>query len=392
MVCSEVYSNLANGLMVSPDRPGTSGYGGKPSSMLVESIELVHRSRLRALYSHFVIAAIALAIGWSEPGRLSNFVLVGILILYAIGAIVATRWYNAQSPSDALARRWSMVMYVQVALLALLYNAIFMNLARLGVSHAMNYLLLILALYCAGGAATYAYLKGLAVVFVIFAIAPQIVYHLASGSEGALLIAFVLTVFLIFMSSTSMTLHREAVQRLHLTRELSAAKEYAERLARTDALTGLFNRRALLEIGAVLFAGTARDGRPLSVVMLDIDHFKDINDRHGHRAGDAALIAIADALRSVGRVSDVVGRLGGEEFAIVLPNTGAAEATRFAERIRHAIRSGTVGFSGTRVTLTASLGVAERAREDRSIDSLIHRADAALYRAKAQGRDRTVTE
>ena len=159
-----------------------------------------------------------------------------------------------------------------------------------------------------------------------------------------------------------------------------------ESLVRTDPMTGVFNRRGFAERAKTLFEG-ARRGRKLCALVLDLDHFKDINDRHGHAAGDAVLTEIAQRLRATVRGSDVVGRLGGEEFAALLPRTPFAEALEVAERLRVIIEHAEVFHEGLVIRVSTSVGVAEFDLADGSFEDLLRRADAALYDAKAAGRN-----
>ncbi len=160
-------------------------------------------------------------------------------------------------------------------------------------------------------------------------------------------------------------------------------------LATTDDLTGTLNRRAFFAAAEQEVERSARYGNGVSVVMFDLDHFKQVNDLHGHAVGDLALRAAADALRASLREVDILGRLGGEEFAILLPETPLAGAVDVAERLRQAIAAIAIPLDSNRppLTLTASLGVAERAGDETSVDKVLARADMALYRAKAQGRN-----
>jgi diguanylate cyclase (GGDEF)-like protein len=157
------------------------------------------------------------------------------------------------------------------------------------------------------------------------------------------------------------------------------------RQAMTDDLTGLANRRALDAAMSQLLAAAQRNGRPFAVVMVDLDHFKAVNDRYGHRAGDDALVAMAFTLRAGLRVPDLPFRYGGEEFCLLLPDTDADGAHTLAERLRERVAEGGAVHPG----LTASFGVALWAPGD-TADALFGRADQALYRAKATGRDRVV--
>lgn len=174
------------------------------------------------------------------------------------------------------------------------------------------------------------------------------------------------------------------------TAELNEARLQAEQLANTDMLTQLNNRRAFYSIGEVLQHNSGRYQRPLSAIMLDIDHFKAINDKHGHAAGDEAIRAVGETLSNVVREADVIGRLGGEEFAVLLPETLGNDAYDLAERIRSSIAELVVDAHGKAIRFTASLGVAQAEGEVATIDALIAAADRALYYAKENGRNRTV--
>lgn len=164
-------------------------------------------------------------------------------------------------------------------------------------------------------------------------------------------------------------------------------------LARTDPLTGLSNRRDLFDRGAREWARSLRQGSPLSVLMLDIDHFKAINDHWGHAVGDLVLQALAQSLMHQVRQMDLLGRVGGEEFVIILPDTALSLAADTAERLRQALAALAVhsGGNGDTLHFTVSIGVAERTGHDADLEALIKRADAALYRAKAEGRNRVCT-
>ena len=174
---------------------------------------------------------------------------------------------------------------------------------------------------------------------------------------------------------------------LTLSYELNQAYGRARELARTDELTGLANRRAFVEMGAAAVDQARRYNRALALVMFDIDYFKRINDTHGHAAGDEVLRAVARVIKETARVADTPGRLGGEEFALLLPETGAAAATALAERLRRDVAALVVPHNGTELRCTCSFGVAERDQAVFNLDALLGKADAALYLAKAQGRN-----
>jgi diguanylate cyclase (GGDEF)-like protein len=171
---------------------------------------------------------------------------------------------------------------------------------------------------------------------------------------------------------------------------LTMAKERAESIhktaAQTDALTGLLNRRGFLGQAQALIAERSPEDQ-VTVLMFDLDHFKSINDRFGHATGDDALRVFAKTIKANMRVNDLIGRLGGEEFAAVLPSA-LAEARTVAERVRAAFEIAGAEISGRRIGATVSIGATCAAVPGCDIEALLARADAALYNAKGNGRNR----
>jgi len=162
-----------------------------------------------------------------------------------------------------------------------------------------------------------------------------------------------------------------------------------EQLALTDHLTNLYNRRYFMQRGVEECKRANRNSQPLTLLMLDIDEFKKINDSYGHEAGDLALQQVAVALKSSLRETDILGRLGGEEFAILLPNTPLHDAASLAERTRQSIANMSFQMPGDALisTITISVGAAAFTDEMSDIDDLLRNADAAMYRAKKNGRN-----
>lgn len=165
-------------------------------------------------------------------------------------------------------------------------------------------------------------------------------------------------------------------------RQHQVARLQAEQLARTDPLTGLLNRRAFFDVSDSLWSTAMRNHRPLSVILLDIDHFKQINDQHGHATGDLVLIALSKLLQQTARHGDICVRWGGEEFLLLLPETHDVQAAHLAERLREQVER----LKPAGLSITVSLGVAERGNHY-SLDSLINDADQRLYSAKDAGRN-----
>lgn len=187
----------------------------------------------------------------------------------------------------------------------------------------------------------------------------------------------------------NLEVRREELERLvaQRTQELEEARLQAEQRATTDSLTGILNRRGMLNAGSRLIYNTLRYGRPLSIIIFDIDHFKTINDRHGHMEGDRVLQDIARTVALEIRAADLFGRVGGEEFVIIMPDTKTPAAVDLAERLRLRIASNIFAGSPPQ-EVTASFGVASWSEKLTEAETLIKAADDALYRAKQNGRNR----
>lgn len=170
--------------------------------------------------------------------------------------------------------------------------------------------------------------------------------------------------------------------------ELQQAHTLAQKLARTDELTGLNNRRAFTSLGRLALEQSRRYNRPLALVMFDVDRFKAINDTYGHAGGDKVLQAVASTMLGCMRAPDIPSRIGGEEFAVLLPETSAEEAVVFAERLRADLAALEVPHRGRTIRFSCSFGVAARTEDVAILDTLLQRADEALYRAKDDGRNR----
>ena len=205
--------------------------------------------------------------------------------------------------------------------------------------------------------------------------------------------AYVGMVVVVLLSSTFLTTRVQST-REHLRRqkaELARALEQIRQLATHDDLTGLLNRRAMLDRMQLEQCRSLRSGSPLLIAQLDIDHFKAVNDTHGHAAGDLVLQRFADTVRRNVRDTDVLARWGGEEFVLLLCDTPAADAVTLMERLRQAVQAMQVPVpqGGQPITVTVSIGLARHTPAD-PLAGTLERADQALYAAKAGGRNRVV--
>jgi len=172
------------------------------------------------------------------------------------------------------------------------------------------------------------------------------------------------------------------------TEELQLSNEKLKKLASKDSLTGALNRGTFFERAKHIFTLSLRQKSPISFVLMDLDLFKIINDTHGHFIGDQVLVHFIHTIQNLLRKSDLVGRVGGEEFAILLPDTGIDDAFELAEKVRIAVANSSLEIDGKTVRYTVSFGIGSSNSNDQSIDNLYKRADLKLYGAKDKGRNR----
>lgn len=219
------------------------------------------------------------------------------------------------------------------------------------------------------------------------------------GMSGAGYSTLVLSQVLSFSSSTYLILELLAFLEVSLlafalgcqAQQQQQACIRAERMACRDSLTDLYNRRAFLEMARPIWSTAQRNQRPMTMIMIDIDHFKQVNDQFGHEVGDNALMQTADLLTHVCRAGDLLSRWGGEEFLLLLPETDLEQACVFAERIRISLEVLGLPIESDSIFLTASLGVAECGQK-KCLEEMIKEADVQLYNAKRNGRNQYACE
>ena len=232
--------------------------------------------------------------------------------------------------------------------------------------------------------------KGLSHMYVILVTGrdsrPDVIAGLDAGADDYIVKPFDLEELSarVHVGLRVLTLQEHLAQRID---ELQAARDELARVASTDALTGLCSRRRWFELAAIEFSRYRRYGRPLALLIVDLDYFKRVNDTFGHESGDRVLTQFADLLRQRSRRSDIIGRLGGEEFAVLLPETTQRSAEDVARRLVEGCHGVAIPAFENRLTCSCSVGVAQATPADGSIEELLRRADEALYLAKRDGRD-----
>ena len=215
---------------------------------------------------------------------------------------------------------------------------------------------------------------------------------LASNGEQQLPILLTLAFYLIYLLMVGTRSFREYHAGIALELQLLEQRDALERLSRTDSLTGLGNRHQFNDLFPLMLANAKRQGSPLALVLMDIDLFKRVNDQHGHLTGDACLEVFAERMRQVfRRDNDILLRMGGEEFAVLMPGTDLESAQQMAEQFRTCIADSPLQAREHSLNLTTSLGVGTfEAERDCSSEAFFQRIDSALFQAKADGRNRLV--
>jgi len=236
-------------------------------------------------------------------------------------------------------------------------------------------------------------LYGVAFVVLFFALgltqanATQLLSNQVNGITACLM-GWSLSVIL-WRKFTTITLQQAQLEKA--SAELQTKQRQLERLTRLDGLTGLYNRNTFVDLAQQELNRAQRNQTSTAILLLDLDYFKRVNDTWGHPAGDAVLRHVAALANATVRSTDLVGRLGGEEFIVLLPGTSVDAARRIAEKLRAALESHPVPWEKIQICTTASIGIAgTTAAEKRSFDSLYTDADKALYMAKQRGRNRVV--
>lgn len=354
-----------------------------------DQLHLLYQQSFPAIFLSVIIAAVLCQMLWYG---VRHELLIGWLAVVCAGGVM--RWtlfwrHRRRRPEGLQILEWersyAVTLFITTSLwgLGVLWISIESSLV-----HQLVEFIFLLGM-SAGAFSHYSARRYMVVGAMGTVLLPIVVYFLFSGQPMKLGLGIAALLYLGLLVRASTVLSRAQGENFALTHRLSAAKQKAELMAHTDELTGLDNRRAFFDRGQTLANYCERNKLPLSIAMIDADYFKQINDQYGHSVGDAVLCTLANQLRRSLRKSDVCGRMGGEEFAMLLPDTSLAEATELAERFCEAYAATPIRSSGVEVRNTVSVGVAS---DGYDIEHLLQSADEALYLAKAAGRNRVVSE
>ncbi len=352
-----------------------------------DTLALLFRQSFPAVFLSFGIAAVMC---WTLWGRIESTALLGWLAALLIGGLVRLalflRYFRVMPDADAILA-WERPYVVTLMLSSLTWGLGALWLMPAGAAVEQGVVLFFLVGMAGGALGTYSAHRTITIGALLSILLPCTVWLFFQPGRIALGMALAGAMFIVGAYRATQVLATAMQSRLQMGYQLKDAHTHAETLARTDALTGIHNRRAFHELGDQALHLCQRAARPASALLIDIDHFKQINDRHGHSAGDAVLKHVAGLLAAQFRRSDVCGRIGGEEFAVLLAGSDGQAAAVAAEKFRLAVADATIVWQTETLRATVSIGIATGGD---GLEALLHQADLAMYQAKAGGRNRVV--
>ncbi|MGD2119726.1 MAG: GGDEF domain-containing protein [Chromatiales bacterium] len=352
-----------------------------------DKLHLLFELSFPAVFISLVNASLFLAALWPDISHSKLKVWYAALVITSLIRIFLFHRYRFRCPVGEAVLTWELPYFITLILSASVWGlgGLWLIVPASGVDQIIIFFFLI---GMAGGAmSVYSALRPMVLATVASVLLPVTLWLLIAG-EGAPRVAALASLLFLFSSVRSTRVLSTALHQNFLLRhQLTHAKEQAEKAARTDYLTRLNNRGAFYELADKQIAYCKRHEYPLSLIALDLDDFKCINDTYGHAAGDDALRQMAGLIRNNTRTYDVSGRMGGEEFVILLPDAGIEQAGVVAEKIRAAMEEHKIAVDGQLLKVTASFGAATSCADCYDLDKLLALADKALYEAKAAGKN-----
>jgi diguanylate cyclase (GGDEF)-like protein len=355
-------------------------------SLLVRSdrLRLLYRQSFPGIFVSILAASILLAVLWDHQDHLLLLAWYGTLSLTFVMRLILFIQYHRRSPGTRKMLAWEPPYFITLMLTSLTWG-IGSLLIMPGDSQVLQVITFCFLVGLAGGAISVYSAHAVMTISTIAAILlPATALFLLSGSGMLVGLAFGSILFFASAVRATRFLGATLKQNFLMTRELDISRREAERLANIDDLTGLYTRRAFYEFANLLSNSSRRNGAHVSMIIMDIDNFKEINDSYGHAAGDNALMKVGKILQERLRRSDISGRIGGEEFAILLPGTTLEQSVQIAEQLRKQIEGLQIQAEGGTIDITASFGVASGMDD---LDILGSQADKAMYRSKQSGRN-----
>lgn len=351
-----------------------------------EKLHLLYEQSYPAIYTSMLTAIILSAILW--PAKEHNILLVWLSIMFiaSIARLYLFRQYHKVDPKGLEILSWEKPYFITLTLTTLTWGL--GSLAIMPFDSPLHQVIILTFLVGLSGAATSLYSSHthITITTILILLLPVIIYFLINGNYTSIGLAIAAVGFLVSSVRATRFLGKTLDQNFTLKHQLEVSKTKAEEDARIDHLTNLYNSRAFHEAGENLANISQRNNDNFSLIIMDIDHFKNVNDTFGHPAGDHILKKVAEMLQQIFRRSDICARIGGEEFAILLPSTKLDQSYELAEKIRKKIQETSFIFNDQSISITASFGVSSGIDD---IDTLFVQADKLLYQSKDAGRNMT---
>lgn len=354
-----------------------------------KEIEDLYAQSFPAVAISFIIASFVVTILWSVQQHTILITWFSAILCATIARILLFVRYKQVKPLGNTHLQWENPYFISHAISILIWG---LGAVWIMPKDSLLYqttIVFFLMGIAGGSLSVYAPHRIVTLMAVFGSLLPITLWFLFYGNS--LITMSIATSCLIFFTSAVRVSNKNAQTRyenIALTHQLQLSTQQAEKLARTDELTGLYNRRAFYETAEVLFKTNRRIDQNVALILMDIDHFKRINDTFGHIMGDAVLTQIGEMLQQTTRTSDTCARIGGEEFAIIFLSPSLDDAITLAEKIRLVIANTPILVNHQTLSITASLGVTIG---EKSIKDTLRSADEAMYQAKGAGRNRVIS-
>ncbi len=354
-------------------------------NVLADRLRLLYIQSFPAIFVSLFTAAILVGILWPAADHTVLLFWFGFLGFTALIRLALYYFYFKMKPHGVAILSWERPYFLTLTLTSLTWGigALFIMPADSLVNQVIVYSFLIGL--CGGAISLYSSHAMITIVTILAIIIPATISFLFSGIYAKVGIAIGGFLFVASGLRATTFLGRTLLHNFVMVRQLEASKEKAIHLANIDHMTNLYNRGAFYEFGEILINNAQRNKEELSIIIFDVDKFKSINDSMGHAAGDKVITQIGEILTKRNRKSDVYARIGGEEFALLLPNTSHDKAVQLAEELRMIIENTPVSVDDKTINITASFGVSSNASD---LDELTRQADKAMYQSKQGGRNR----
>lgn len=350
-----------------------------------DKLHLLFLQSLPGSSSSLTSALLLAVILWNHIEKTTLLAWLSVIVITSFCGFFLFVFYKWLKPDSVTILKWERPYYI-VLVAGTLTWGLGGTLLMLQLSATYQPIVFAFLIGLAGGSlSAFSAITKFTMTAVISSLGPVIIFFFSKGDLISIILAIAGTLFIgsafYFIKILSKVMHRSFL----LTYVLAQAKEEAEKIAQTDALTGMNNRRAFYDFASTQIEYCRRNDHPVSILLLDIDNFKQINDNRGHDAGDKTIKEVANIIMNNVRASDFCGRIGGEEFAVLLCNTTLQNACDVAEHIRKAIFLNAIEFSNHTIQVTASIGASTGLK---TIDQLLKSADMAMYQAKRLGKNR----